>query len=76
VRGDADAVVVEHASCGAQGGVVATGADLENGERRVGVVDADALSALMGVLHHAARTGPCRVLVAMPRVAQHLCGSG
>ena len=75
-RGDADAVVVEQASCGAQRGVVATGADLEDGERRIGVVDADALSALVGVLHHAASTGPCGVLVALPRVAQHLRGNG
>ena len=75
-RGDADAVVVEHASCRPQGGVVATSAELEDGERRVAVVDGDPLSALVGVLHHAPNPAPRRVLVALPRVPQHLRGSG
>ena len=44
----------------AERGVVPTGAELEHGERRVGVVDGDALSALVGVLHHAPRAGPRR----------------
>ena len=58
-----------------QRGVVSTGAELEDGERRVGVVDADALSTLVGVLHHSASTGPRGFLVALPCVSQHLRGS-
>ena len=58
-----------------QGGVVSAGAELEDGERRVRVVDTDALTTLVGVLHHPARTGPRGFLVALPCVSQHLRGS-
>ena len=40
------------------------------------MVDADALATLVCVLHHAARAGPGRLVVALPRVEQHLRGSG
>ena len=60
----------------AQRGVVPAGAELEDGERGVGMVDADALSALVCVLHHAPRAGSRRLVVALPRVAQDLRGSG
>ena len=71
-RAEDDAVVVVDMSRRPKCGVVPTGAELEHGERGVGVVDADALSALVGVLHHAPGAGPGGVLVSLPRVAQHL----
>ena len=61
--GDADAVMVEDASRRAEGGVIPARAELEHGEREVGVVDADALAALVRVAHRAASTGPRGLLV-------------
>ena len=75
-RAEDDAVVVVDMSRRPKRSVVPAGAELEHGERGVGVVDADALSALVRVLHHAAGPGPGGVLVPLPCVAQDLGGRG
>ena len=67
--------MVEDVSPGSQRGVVPTGAELENAERGVGMVDAEAGAALVRVLHHAPRTGPRGLLVLQPGVAQHVRGN-
>ena len=56
--------------------VVPTSAQFEHGERGVGVIDAEALAALVRVLHHPTGTGPRGFLVALPRLSQHVRGSG
>ena len=52
--------------------VVPTSAQLEHGERGVGVIDAEALAALVRVLHHPTGTGSRGFLVALPRLSQHV----
>ena len=68
--------MVQEMSCRAQPSVVPTGAELEDEKRGVGVVDADALSALVRVLHHAARAVSRGLVVALPRVKKDLRGGG
>ena len=65
-RGDPGAVVVADALRGPERGFVVAGAELEDGQCGVGVIDGDPLPTLVAVLHHALGAGARRFVVPAP----------
>jgi hypothetical protein len=51
-------------------------AELQDDQRAVGVIDADPLTAFVGITHHPPCANSGRLVVAAPGVAEHLGGGG